>query len=119
MLCTVKLGGKPFHALLGDRLVEAVSRDATPPMYRRTETLTPLGKGLGTQRVAMELWAGAAEIELGDLQSLKPGDVVVLDMKVDEPMKVAVDGTILPRRAYLGRYGTAGIARGVSACAAP
>lgn len=105
VLCTLQLGGKPFHVLLNDRFVAALGRDA-PPAPRRAQALAPVHRGLGSQRVTLQLWAGQAQIELGELQSLEPGDVVLLDMKINEPMQVAVDGVMTSRRAYLGRHGT-------------
>ena len=61
--------------------------------------------GLEKCRVRLAVWAGQAEVELGLLHTLAPGDVVNVDLTVDQPMRVSVEGADSGRRVFLGRVG--------------
>lgn len=98
------VGGKPLHALLDEAMVRAIVRELRPPI-RPQEAPSPRHACLGAQPVRLELWAGETQIELGVLQSLVPGDVILLDVRISEPLRVAIDGKPTGRYAYLGRSG--------------
>jgi len=98
------VAGKPLQALLDGSLVRAITRELRPPI-RSQEVPIPRRACLGAQRVRLELWAGETQIELGVLQTLVPGDVILLDVRISEPLKVAIDGKPTGRYACLGRRG--------------
>jgi len=98
------VGGKPLHALLDASLVRAMTRELQPPI-RAQDPPIARRECLGAQRVHLELWSGETQIELGVLQSLVPGDVILLDVRVSEPLRVAIDGKPTGRCACLGRAG--------------
>ncbi len=100
----VVIGGEPLHALLSEPMVRAMARDLPPPVRPR-EAPSPRRACLSAQHVQLELWAGETHIELGLLQNLAPGDVILLDLPINEPLRLAVDGKLTDRYAYLGRSG--------------
>jgi flagellar motor switch protein FliM len=101
---TVAIGGEPLHALLSEPMVRAMVRELLPPVKPR-EAPSPRRACLGAQKVQVELWTGEARIELGMLESLAPGDVILLDLKISEPFRLAVNGKLSLRDAHLGCSG--------------
>lgn len=78
------------------RLVGAAAAPATPLAAVDLHDL------LGDQPVRLAVTAGSANVGLGSLLSLAPGDVIRLDTLADEPLTVTgPDGTAL-LRGYLG-----------------
>jgi len=61
-----------------------------------------LRRCIGSGIVNLQAWAGGASIELGVLQSLAPGDVIRLDTRIDQPLRLSVQGHDSGRDAYLG-----------------
>ena len=59
----------------------------------------------GHGRLRLKAWSGAAEIDIATLQSLAVGDVIPLDLRIDEPLCVSVDGRPALARAFLGTQG--------------
>ena len=97
-------GGKPLHLLLSESMVRGLTRDLRPALGLH-EPRSARRTCLGAQRVRLELWAGETQIELGVLHSLAPGDVILLDIPISEPLRVTVDGKSTQRYAFLGRLG--------------
>jgi hypothetical protein len=98
-------GGKSLDMLLSEALLRALTRDLRP-LVRLPEPINPRRTCLNDERVRVELWAGETEIELGVLQGLCLGDVILLDVPINEPLQVAVEGRPTGRYACLGRQGS-------------
>lgn len=60
--------------------------------------LQPIQAALKQQQVALSGRLGGCAISLADLAALAPGDVVVLDREVDQPLELAVEGRASPGR---------------------
>lgn len=78
-----------------------IAKDAGQP--------SPSGETIGLQTVSniqVEVTAelGQATLDLGDFLTLTPGDIIVLEQKVDEPLRVQVNG--IPKfHGWPGRQG--------------
>ena len=57
------------------------------------------------RKVALQVVAGSVELELGELRSLSPGNVIALGTRIDTPLNVVGAGRGLP--LFRGRLGTA------------
>ena len=104
IVCELRIG----EGVLGIVLAESWVRRALAPFKqarRRMPTPSDPRLGLESLSVRLAVWAGSAEVELGLLQSLAPGDVVKVDLAVDRPMRVSVEGSDSGRRVFLGRVG--------------
>ena len=82
------------------RMLAGVPR---PP--RRGPPVTNPQLGLGKLPVGIDVWLGTADLELSVFQTLAPGDVIQLDSRIDQPLKVTVDGRNAAPRAFLGFSG--------------
>jgi len=104
IVCEFRIG----EVVLGVVLAEAWVRKALAP-FKQVRQRVPMPSdprlGLESLNVRLGVWAGSAEVELGLLQSLAPGDVVKVDLAVDRPMRVSVEGSDSGRRVFLGRVG--------------
>jgi Type III flagellar switch regulator (C-ring) FliN C-term len=58
---------------------------------------------VGRARLSLQAWAGSAPVEIGELRTLAPGDVIRLDARIDQPLAVTVQGRDSGGRAWLGR----------------
>lgn len=72
---------------------------------RPAAALHPLASCIGAARVRIEASVGEAYIDIATLQSLRPGDVLSLDGRVDRPLRLAVGGRTVARGAWLGSSG--------------
>ncbi|MCX7274063.1 MAG: FliM/FliN family flagellar motor C-terminal domain-containing protein [Burkholderiales bacterium] len=57
---------------------------------------------LGGLPVEIKVWLGSMEIDLATLQALAPDDVLVLDSRIDQPLRITVAGAEVMPRAVLG-----------------
>jgi len=64
------------------------SRTARLPPPRPRQGLSNLSHALGRSRLHIEARLGTAELRLEELQGLAPGDVLILDRRLDEPAEV-------------------------------
>lgn len=64
--------------------------------------LHDLHSAIGHGRLRLAAWTGQAEIDFATLQSLAVGDVIALDLRIDQPLCLSVDKQPATRRAYLG-----------------
>ena len=75
---------------------------------RPPRTVTPPLQGLrhaiGQAPVRVGASIGEAELDVATLQSLVPGDVLLLDLPVDRPLRLTIAGRPVPRGAYLGSH---------------
>lgn len=60
--------------------------------------------GLLGERVQLKVWAGAAQLELGLLQTIVVGDVIKLDTRIDEPLEVQTSDGAPVCHAFLGSF---------------
>lgn len=104
LACVVRLGELTLEVVLaepwGRRLFPSVS-----PAQRRLPAPIDRRLCLESCRARLTVWAGSAAIELGQLQTLAPGDVVKLDLRLDTPLRVDVDARDSGRRVFLGCAG--------------
>lgn len=81
----------------------------TPPVHKsppiRSDRSDDLDAALRTQIASLEVVLGHTELSLADMMDLGPGDVLLLDRRIDQPLLLgAIDGQAeLP--VHLGRQG--------------
>lgn len=83
--------GRSVASVWLSRAALAASRLAHLPGRRGAPRLCALREALGETAVTLTIRLGAAELGLGDVQSLAPGDVVVLDRALDDALAVLAD----------------------------
>lgn len=66
------------------------------------QPLQPLRPAIGSARVRVEASVGEAEIDIATLQSLVVGDVLLLDHRIDHPVRLGVVGQAATRSGHLG-----------------
>jgi flagellar motor switch/type III secretory pathway protein FliN len=102
--CVVlQMGAEEIFALLDPLRVEGLLRHLPAP--RHTEApLTDPRTCIGRTPVEVGVWLGSAELDLAQFQSLAVNDVIQLDGRIDEPLRLAIGGrpTALAR-AFLGQ----------------
>lgn len=103
VLVTVTLGRQHCQLLLNHAAAAALAGPARPD-------LAPLAavnhrQALATAPVTLQLSIGAAKVSLGSLISLAVGDVVRLDTKVDEPVRMTSSAGVPLFDVYLGKTG--------------
>lgn len=84
---------------------EAISRLLADSPRRAPPRRPPLGDpraAVGSGRVEVRASTGAAEIDVATFRSLAVGDVIRLDLRIDQPLRLTVGGQPTTRRAYLG-----------------
>lgn len=74
------------------------------PARKEPAPADPRG-GLGSLPVEIRAWLGSAEVDVAVLHTLAVGDVVVLDGRLDQPLRVSVAGRAVAARAWLGHAG--------------
>ena len=75
----------PFVIALSPALV-AASLPKAPAARGRREALAARSGAVETCAVELQAVVGNAELELGELARLAPGDVIVLDCRLDQPL---------------------------------
>ncbi len=92
-----------FIALLLDaRLVAHLLLSLGHPPQRRAAALNDPRHCIGVRTAKLRVWLGEASIELGVLHSLAVGDVVRLDARIDQPLRLTVEDRSTGQRAFLG-----------------
>lgn len=76
--------------------VSRLARSVLRPGKRRGEPPRMMSEVLADSEVRLEAILGSAEIPLADLGRLAPGDVLVLDRRVDQPVDVRLKDTERP-----------------------
>ena len=80
-----------------------------PGVLHHGDTMHPLAVGSHTLELTgataplrLGAWTGHAEIDVASLQALAVGDVIPLDLCIDQPLRLSVDGRQAVRGAFLG-----------------
>jgi hypothetical protein len=98
---SLPLGDVGISVLLDSGLV----RELVAPLPRPVRTFAPLANPqhcIGHQPVEIRVWLGSTDIELSTLQTLSVNDVLLLDSRIDHPLRITVNGKEAPPRAVLG-----------------
>jgi flagellar motor switch protein FliM/N len=93
------LDGEPILALLGPELVSTLCGVARP---RARGGLAPRMDCIQDARLELRAVAGGAELGIGALLSIAPGDVIVLDARIDQTFPLAGPGGAALGRGFLG-----------------
>ncbi len=100
-LC-LRLADYSFQIMLSPgSVVEKLKPRPTSLESRRN--LTRIVDAVANETVNLKVNLGSAELSLGELASLQPGDVIPLDRTVQDNATIAVDGRDLGCRAQLGK----------------
>ena len=77
-------------------------RAVMPKQASRLQTLSDLRSATGRGRLRLSAWSGQAHISVATWQSLAVGDVLPLDLRIDQPLRLHISGLPTTQRAYLG-----------------
>jgi hypothetical protein len=91
--------------LLLDPACTARLLERMPRPRRAQPALADPRSCIGHTRVELRIWLGAAELELALFQTLAVNDVIQLDGRIDEPLRLSVAGHATTRRGFLGQRG--------------
>lgn len=97
-------GGGTTLDLLLDGNLTARWLATRPRETRAAAPLHALPQAIGVAPLRLAASVGDAVIDVATLQSLAIGDVVVLDLPVDRPLRLSIAGGAAPRGAYLGSH---------------
>ncbi len=105
ILIGFRLGSLRFDYVVSPVTVERYLEGLDKPQQETRRQLTPLQAALGNQRLNARVSLGSAELSLGELATIRIGDVVTLDKAIDEPaaMRLGMNGD-----ACAGFIGTKG-----------
>lgn len=83
-----------FTLVVSPACVERYLETLDPPAPRERAPLTHLTDALGNQTVRAQVTLGSADLSLSDLLSIRVGDVVALDQRIDQPssLRFGADG---------------------------
>ena len=70
-----------------------LAKSLMPPASAMGEPVSAAMSGLTDTRVLVEATLGSAQLTLGDLQGLSPGDVLVLDTPLDGVLRLSIKGS--------------------------
>jgi len=96
-----------LHIDLGDStlycLVDAALLDPALPALAQAAALTPRKDALGGARIRLELSLPLAELALGDINDLSPGDVLLARTRLDQPLTLSSTQGAPLAKGYLAR----------------
>lgn len=81
----IKVGTLTLDYIVSPLTVERYIEDLEPPPQEKRKQLVELSSALGNQMVSAKVLLGSAELSLGELATIRIGDVVTLDKCVDQP----------------------------------
>jgi flagellar motor switch/type III secretory pathway protein FliN len=84
------------------------------PVRRGSGALESLRAAIQSGRVPLEVLAGEAEMAVGELATLRVGDVIKLDQLLDKPLSVRIGADRVIGSVLLGAHGGRAAARWVS-----
>ena len=87
----------------GAILFEHISERRTSEIHKGG--LSTLGEACAHHVVPIHLRVGTAEVKLADVITLEVGDVLTLDQKIADPVKLMVAGETVEHRSLLGKVG--------------
>lgn len=100
----LRLGATVVEVVLDAELVGAWLAAVPSPPRPAPAPLHPLRQAVGAARVRLAASVGDAHIDVATWQSLAVGDVLLLDLAVERPLPVNVEGHGTPQGAYLGSF---------------
>lgn len=101
-LCVRRQGRAGTLELLLDAEITQRWLARHPAPARAPAALQPLRPAIGSARVRVEASVGGAEIDIATLQSLVVGDVLLLDHRIDRPVRLGVAGRPATQGGHLG-----------------
>lgn len=100
-IAQIDCGVTRFFVALGPQRVAGILSTMEYGVTRRA-VLTKIVDALSNQRLQLHVLAGEAQLELGLLQTIVVGDVIKLDTRVDQPLRVVNGESGRVCNAYLG-----------------
>jgi hypothetical protein len=83
-----------FHLVIGEDLITSKRKALAYVEKWSGSNVQPRRDGVANQTVRLGALTGRAEISLADLEGLAPGDVLVLDQSMAEPISTTIDGIV-------------------------
>ncbi|ALK30153.1 FliM/FliN family flagellar motor switch protein [Burkholderia plantarii] len=121
-LAIESMDGEPCASLVCDiRHVWArhAAASSTSPASSTAAALTPRREALDATPVALSVVLGRCELSAAQLTMLSPGDVIVLDRRLDEPATLVVDATAAPVALGLPGRGATSLSFKLTSLATP
>lgn len=85
-------GARVLHLAISSRALIPFCKRSLAPAPRARRPLKDLASALSPTEVVVEASLGRAEVSLDDLRSISPGDVIVLDRALDQPVEIHIKG---------------------------
>jgi flagellar motor switch/type III secretory pathway protein FliN len=103
----VRIGKLSFNCIVSPMTVERYLEGLDTPNQESHQKLTPLQAALGNQKLSARVSLGSAVLSLGELATIRVGDVVTLDKQINEPaaMRLGVNGDAC--EGFIGTKGNA------------
>jgi hypothetical protein len=101
------IGGLSFDYVISPMTVERYIEGIEVPYQESRQHLTPLQAALGNQKLNGRVSLGSTVLSLGELATIRIGDVVTLDKHINEPavMKLGINGDACD--GFIGTKGNA------------
>ncbi|MEW8024310.1 MAG: FliM/FliN family flagellar motor switch protein [Candidatus Thiodiazotropha sp.] len=92
----LNIGGLYVHYVISPMTVERYLNTLGTPDQESRQSLTPLHTALANQELSARVSLGSATLSLGELATIRIGDVVTLDKHINEPasMRLGINGDV-------------------------
>lgn len=108
-VCSIQMGSgdesqRCYWILPHDELEELLLQTETEPTSSATETKQKMSQRVLDIKVPITVEVGRTKVPVSRLAQLAPGDVLVFDQRIDEPLPLVV-GNSVKFQGWLGRHG--------------
>lgn len=104
--CRIPGSHTALSVVLFPETTRAYLADLTISAQHSKIAVRSLRQAVESQTINVEVIAGQAELLLQEIAALSVGDVLRLNRKIDEPLRVVIADSDLPVTGYLGMTGT-------------
>ncbi len=101
---TGPFGSEVIQWLIGEKLIDSLADRVAAQRQTDDEVRDHLANLVHRMPVEMVIRLGRAELPMSDLAKLEPGDVLVLNQRISEPLEAEIDG-VAKYAGWPGRLG--------------
>jgi flagellar motor switch/type III secretory pathway protein FliN len=96
------VGSLAFDYIISPVTLERYIENMEKPVTEARPRLVPMPAALGNQKIRASVSLGSAELSLGELATIRVGDVVTLDRLVDQPASMRFGTDCHGCRGFIG-----------------